>query len=164
MLTLVAAIVVGLAHLARPTLASTAHLLASAKFAAQRQQQQPTGDANAATDGHTSNARDVLRAARTGADVDAVRDAVARHAASAHASANQSDAEFELSHHRVAQLGAADWLRIGAVLVALVAFSYATYQTTAAVRRYRGSTGKLSVPIDHKNVKRLWRNAPGATN
>lgn len=151
-------VLAALCHLARAS-AATARLMATA-----RHPDRPRQESADAPESHTSNARDVLRAARNGADVDAVRDAVARHAASAHSSANQSDAEFEMLRHNVTQLRAVDWLRIGAALVALTTFGYATYQTAAAVRRHRGAGAKMSVPIDHKSVKRLWKSAPSVAN
>jgi len=114
--------------------------------------------APSSADAHVSNARDVLRAARQSANIDVVRAAVEQHRANAHAG-NESDAKFEMVYHRVTQLGATDWLRIATALVALVTFAYATYQTVAAVRRYRGSGTKMSVPIDHKIVQRLRRSA-----
>lgn len=128
---------------------ASVHLRAQARHAA---------PAPTSIETHASNARNVLRAARQSADVDVVRAAVAEHRASAHA-ANESDAEFEMVVHRVTQLNATDWLRIGAALAALVTFAYATYQIVAAVRRYRGSTTKMSVPIDHKIVQRLRKSA-----
>jgi len=148
MLTAVAycALLCALAHSVRASAAS-AHLIEKARKAAPRESE------------HQSNARDVLRAARQGASADVVRAAVAQHAAQAHAQRNHSEAEFEVLRHRVPELSASAWLRLSGATAALVALAYATYQTVAAVRRYRGTATQLSVPIDYKSVKRLLKSA-----
>jgi hypothetical protein len=110
----------------------------------------------AADSARSSNVRDVLRAARAAdTNVDAVRQAAA-------AASNESDgdAEFEVTHHgvRVPQLSAAAMARLAALCTAAVIFCYATYQTSAAVlRRRRAYASQMSVPIDYKNVKRLFK-------